>query len=244
MLRTTNAIRQYIGMQRKADKLGGGKADNKPDSQFEKSELAKGQKIEMEHTDKPELAKEVTKDHLVEHKDYYRGLKPMEDMLTEIEKASSVSRAEACRIVLRAVVTGDFQKEIPMEVQKFIETNPERAQQFYKGKEKITTPAIQQYIRDKMNSGMPVKQEVAKNIGQMANQLNMSVVKDPNILEVMDFGIFGNSDEDWGRLKNIASPKLLQYVRHNTTVTAKEFLDGLKMHGSDLSKIITPDKII
>jgi hypothetical protein len=56
----------------------GGLADNKPDSLFDKKQLAAGIKVEMEHTNNPKLAKEIAKDHLTEDKQYYTHLAEME----------------------------------------------------------------------------------------------------------------------------------------------------------------------
>jgi hypothetical protein len=64
------------------DKLKGGLGDNRPDSDFPAKELKKGIKVEMEHTNDPEVAKEVTKDHLTEFpKGYYEELDKMEKKL-------------------------------------------------------------------------------------------------------------------------------------------------------------------
>jgi len=68
------------------DKIEGGKADKKVPSDFPKKDIEKGIRVELEHTSDPEIAKEITMDHLKEHKDYYIGLKHMENCLTEIEK--------------------------------------------------------------------------------------------------------------------------------------------------------------
>ena len=67
------------------DKIPGGKADGRPDSDFPKEEIEAGKKVEMEHTDDPELAKEITKDHLTESSEYYDELDDMEKEL-EAEK--------------------------------------------------------------------------------------------------------------------------------------------------------------
>ena len=67
------------------DKVPGGLADGKPDSDFDHEQLAKGIKVEMEHTDDKDLAKEIAKDHLTEDKEYYTKLKT-------IEKKNSVYR--------------------------------------------------------------------------------------------------------------------------------------------------------
>ena len=60
--------------------LDGGflKHANDPDDKFDKGELERGIKIEMEHTDNPKLAKAVTKAHLVEIPDYNTRLDKME----------------------------------------------------------------------------------------------------------------------------------------------------------------------
>ncbi|MCK9596295.1 hypothetical protein M0R19_03885 [Candidatus Pacearchaeota archaeon] len=60
------------------DKIEGGKADNEPDENFDQDQLEKGIKIEREHTDDPEIATEITKDHLKEFDDYYDRLIDME----------------------------------------------------------------------------------------------------------------------------------------------------------------------
>lgn len=61
------------------DKLEGGKADDKPASAFDSEQVAKGKKVEKEHTNDPQLAKEIAKDHLEEIPDYYDRLQKMED---------------------------------------------------------------------------------------------------------------------------------------------------------------------
>lgn len=68
------------------DKLTGSDNDNKKPSDFNKTDLEKGKKIELEHTNDQDIAKEIAIDHLDEHKDYYIGLEHMEDALTEIEE--------------------------------------------------------------------------------------------------------------------------------------------------------------
>lgn len=60
------------------DQLPGGKADNAPDSAFDKNSLFEGAQVESEHTDDPDKAKEIAKDHLTEDKDYYDKLKQVE----------------------------------------------------------------------------------------------------------------------------------------------------------------------
>jgi len=47
-------------------------------SQFNRRELARGTKVEMEHTDSLRVAQRIAMDHLVEDKGYYKKLKKME----------------------------------------------------------------------------------------------------------------------------------------------------------------------
>lgn len=49
-----------------------------PDSTYNKAELTKGIKTEMEHTNDKKVAKRIAKHHLDEHPNYYKALKKME----------------------------------------------------------------------------------------------------------------------------------------------------------------------
>lgn len=60
------------------DAIPGGKAAGKPDSDFSPAALKQGQKVELEHTTSPAIAKEIAKDHLVEDPQYYDKLKQVE----------------------------------------------------------------------------------------------------------------------------------------------------------------------
>lgn len=66
-----------IGAEHK-DKTPGGKADEKQLKDYPKDQIEMGQKVEMEHTDDPALAREISMDHLEEFPDYYTRLKKME----------------------------------------------------------------------------------------------------------------------------------------------------------------------
>ncbi len=66
------------------DHIPGGRADKKTPADYNKKFVEKGKKIEFEHTDDPDTAREITMDHLEEHKDYYNdknGLPAMENKL-------------------------------------------------------------------------------------------------------------------------------------------------------------------
>jgi hypothetical protein len=74
----------------KKDKLHGGRADNKKPSDFNKKDLEDGSKIEYEHTNNPDITKEIAMDHLEEFPEYYSkdiGLPAMERRLKKKEKS-------------------------------------------------------------------------------------------------------------------------------------------------------------
>ena len=49
-----------------------------PDSKFDSTALNQGTNVEKEHTDDPEIAKQIAKAHLSEHPEYYKALKIIE----------------------------------------------------------------------------------------------------------------------------------------------------------------------
>lgn len=62
----------------KTDMLPGGLADNKKPKDFNTKDLTAGIKIEMEHTNNKNLAREIAMDHLTEDPNYYKKLKEVE----------------------------------------------------------------------------------------------------------------------------------------------------------------------
>jgi hypothetical protein len=83
------------------DKLPGGEADEYSPEDFDPKVLEDGIKVEKEHTNDPEIAAEITMDHIVEtekknkenknkadlvRSDYYTFLKHMEKLMEELEE--------------------------------------------------------------------------------------------------------------------------------------------------------------
>lgn len=62
----------------KAEKLQGGKGDNKKPEAFDPKQLAVGVEHELEHTKDREIAREIAMDHLAEDPEYYVKLKKIE----------------------------------------------------------------------------------------------------------------------------------------------------------------------
>ena len=60
------------------DKIPGGLADKKKIKDFDPKSLEEGTKVELEHTDNEDIAKEIASDHITEDINYYPKLKKME----------------------------------------------------------------------------------------------------------------------------------------------------------------------
>jgi hypothetical protein len=58
--------------------LSGGLADGLLPQDFDRRSIARGRKVELEHTSDPELATEIAMDHLVEDPKYYEKLAKMQ----------------------------------------------------------------------------------------------------------------------------------------------------------------------
>ncbi len=64
-----------------------GKHRHMSDEDFDPEQLAMGIKVEMEHTDDVNIAKEIAKDHLAECATYYTRLELMEKKCQEEKQA-------------------------------------------------------------------------------------------------------------------------------------------------------------
>jgi len=69
--------------QKQKEFIKGGLSSGMPDSMFDKRQLEKGIKVELEHTPNRNIAKEITKDHLSENKLYYNYLEDMEKKMNK-----------------------------------------------------------------------------------------------------------------------------------------------------------------
>jgi hypothetical protein len=83
--RRHSLARQGVKTGRKQKEyIPGGLSQGLPDSMFDKRQIQKGIKVELEHTKDRNIAKEIAKDHLTESPKYY-------DFLEDMEKKMSVS---------------------------------------------------------------------------------------------------------------------------------------------------------
>ncbi|MBD3262496.1 MAG: hypothetical protein GF334_12660, partial [Candidatus Altiarchaeales archaeon] len=87
-------------MKRKSEKIPGGMAEGKKPSDFDARQMAMGIKVEMEHTDNREIAKEIAMDHLMEDPKYYTHLLRMEKKYEKKASAKRVLRKKLIRIAM------------------------------------------------------------------------------------------------------------------------------------------------
>lgn len=100
----TDGSRQRLAKIAK-DQLPGGLADNMKPSDFDKTQLEKGTKVEMEHTDDKSLAEEISSDHLSEFPNYYKELDKMEEKLKKQKKSANYK--ETAKGVIKSLRAGD-----------------------------------------------------------------------------------------------------------------------------------------
>lgn len=68
-------VRSHLRLIEDKDILTGGKADGASPSDFDPDQLDMGTKVEREHSNSDELAREIAMDHLKEDPRYYTKLK-------------------------------------------------------------------------------------------------------------------------------------------------------------------------
>jgi len=123
------------------DEIPGGYADNKSDEKYDKEQLGKGIGVEMEHTDDWEVAKEISKDHLEESKDFKdgKGGKYYDKLLEnekKIEEETGHKKRKAFRIRQLIVLANE------LEAEGNIEAAMEIDKQIYRLAKENKTPEI------------------------------------------------------------------------------------------------------
>lgn len=84
------ALEDYL---EKADKIPGGLAAKRDPASFDSKSVARGRKVEMEHTTDPKVAEEIARDHLTEDPSYYEKLARMEAKKSMTNGGDKVSLA-------------------------------------------------------------------------------------------------------------------------------------------------------
>lgn len=94
-----------------------GKHNKISDSKFDKKELRIGIKIEMEHTDDEEVAKDIAKDHLSEIPNYYTRLAKMEKEGKKMKKAllERIEKSRSHKYIKREGIKGKYKYVYPGE---------------------------------------------------------------------------------------------------------------------------------
>lgn len=110
-------------LKKRAALLPGGKAEqeHKKPSDFDPKTLARGMKVESEHTSKKGMQKEIAMDHLTEFPKYYEGLAKMETGLKKKSELITPSFIKdfAQRVVAQAPKKGN---EVAMHYRKHLDT--------------------------------------------------------------------------------------------------------------------------
>lgn len=81
-----------------------GRAKGMPDSDFDSKQLKKGTDVEFEHTNDPEIAKEIAKDHLAETGHYYILLEIMEKFAEDIDSLSNKEKDKRVKALRQEAV--------------------------------------------------------------------------------------------------------------------------------------------
>jgi len=76
------------------EEIQGGLADGAEPTQFDNQQVLKGMEVELEHSNDPKVALEITMDHLVEIPDYYDHLEDMEQKAMGADNGEEATGAE------------------------------------------------------------------------------------------------------------------------------------------------------
>lgn len=100
-----------------SDKLPGGAADNKPDSDFSISALQAGTEHEHEHTSNDQIAKEIAEDHLSEDPRYYQKQEIVENAQPQVlkELLAAKEHSNARRYSHKAAILRQLMAQAPQE---------------------------------------------------------------------------------------------------------------------------------
>lgn len=141
-----------------ADMIPGGKADDKTDSDFSSRQMTMGQKVEMEHTDDPKKAREISRDHLEEFPDYYTRLHKMETAADKAKEGSNLVDITGQRPPVKvkkaapisdddyAVITPEGRRLYPIHTWDLIKT----AEQYWTENRRLMAPEIRRQFATKL----------------------------------------------------------------------------------------------
>lgn len=222
-LRAIEANKQSVNDYYIEDVLSGGLGDNQPDKKYDPDQLEKGIRVELEHTNNPELAKEIAKDHLEESKDFRDGNGgKYYDKLEDIEENIKDELVKANKLQKLIVFANNLEKEgfdtdkVDFEIRKlsYEVMNDANFPRIFNENPKLqifidnacrtsgglaSVPAIQDRIRKEVNKEIDVKNEdLEKYIQKCLEQYRVPINNDDS-----QFGAYITVivDEDDGNTK-------------------------------------------
>ena len=189
--------------------MKGGKAENKTAEDIAmkhhqfvgtvEQQIEKGTKIEMEHTDNPEIAKQIAMDHLWEYYEYYSdkdGLPAMEKGLEKYETNESITNK--IRRVLRENTELSITDETPTDISyKIMVDGHEAGSMVIKPTKLSESDAIEIMkitLNDKFKSIKVIKDGIG-GILPIYNKIDRLVVSPVDEIVNMNF-----SGADWGKI--------------------------------------------
>lgn len=230
-------LRDRIGLDKlnkvAEDKVRGGFGDNQPDKNFDSEQLNKGMKVELEHTNKPNVAKEIAKDHLQESKDfkgekggkYYDKLEDLEDEVKdELTKSEKVKAKMLINLVSISNILEDSGNLLSSRlIRKSIQKIAEDPKVFkkYEGIKKhidnvcqsrkgyIDVPALVDIINSRpeklTDSEMEeVREYIEKRIKEEKEEIKDD--RDDDVIGLMEVHMFTIDEEDDGNSEVFSKP--------------------------------------
>jgi hypothetical protein len=90
----SEVAKSTVTKKNSAEMIPGGLASDQADSKYPPEQLERGERVEREHTDDEQTAREIAKDHLEEDREYYDKLEQVEDTDGDIEDAGRAPTEE------------------------------------------------------------------------------------------------------------------------------------------------------
>lgn len=157
-----NKVEAYLQRKAAAELIPGGLAAGEPDTKYPKKQLEMGVEIEKEHSPVQAKAKEIAKDHLEEHPQYYSALKAMEKRLEEKKEAGRKLAAAKFGLDASELLGQDEQRKDDIHQQQI--RHNEETHQLDMAKQQLELQQAQETF------AMKQQQQAQKNQEQMAQQ--------------------------------------------------------------------------
>ena len=139
--------------------IPGGKGDGKSPLEFTPDQILKGMKVEMEHTDDPMFALEITMDHLTEDPEYYGSDEEDPDKMAQTNASADVEGGEGDDKEMTDMLLGFKPHNVGDEIEgeEEIEEPEEQTPEHEAGEtpeeEKIETEEEPEEVKKELNEG-------------------------------------------------------------------------------------------